>query len=111
VLTFGGPALIDSGAPYAAPAGLDTMSCPSTGLCVGDTGGFGEIVSSTNPGGSSASDWSQFPTAAIAGHTFNYSIGGVSQLRDPGFNPVLPCDRDRSGGPIFSRQRRVPPIE
>jgi hypothetical protein len=68
--TFGGQATIDSGAPYGLPAALDTMSCPSTGLCVGDTGAFGQIVSSTNPGSSSASDWSQFPT--------RYSIGGVS---------------------------------
>ena len=76
--TFGGQATIDIGAPYGLPAALDTMSCPSTGLCVGDTGGFGQIVASTNPGGASAGDWSQFPTAQIAGHAFSYSIGGVS---------------------------------
>ena len=48
--TFGGQATIDTGAPYGLPAALDTMSCPSSGLCVGDTGGFGQIVSSTQPG-------------------------------------------------------------
>ena len=76
--TFGGQATIDTGAPYGLPAALDTMSCPSSGLCVGDTGGFGQIVSSTNPGSGSASDWSQFATAQIAGKAFSYSIGGVS---------------------------------
>jgi hypothetical protein len=76
--TFGGPALIDTGAPYADPAAFNTMSCPSTSLCVGDTGTFGQIVSSTNPGSTSAGDWSQFPTAQIAGKPFSYSIGGVS---------------------------------
>jgi hypothetical protein len=76
--TFGGQATINTGAPYATPAALDTMSCPSSGLCVGDTGGFGQIVSSTNPGSMSASDWSEFPTAQIAGKAFSYSIGGVN---------------------------------
>src|SRR5437763_10384085 len=74
--TFGGPALIDSAPPYSLPAGFATMSCPSSALCVGATGRFGQIVSSTNPGGTSSSDWSQFPTSQIAGT--GYSIGGIS---------------------------------
>ena len=106
--TFGGQATVDTGAPYGLPAALDTMSCPSSGLCVGDTGGFGQIVSSTNPGGSSASDWSQFGTAQIAGKTSNYSIGGVSCVMQ-GAAPFClatgtdPTDSTLPGNAVFLR--------
>jgi len=107
-LTFGGQATIDTGAPYGLSAALDTMSCPSSGLCVGDTGGFGQIVSSTNPGGTSASDWSQFPTGQIAGKAFSYSIGGVSCVMQ-GAAPFClatgtdPADPFGSGNAVFLR--------
>lgn len=106
--TFGGQATIDTGAPYGLPAALDTMSCPSSGLCVGDTGGFGQIVSSTNPGSASASDWSQFPTAQIAGHEFSYSIGGVSCVMQGGTPFCLatgtdPTDSTVGGNAVFLR--------
>ncbi|MFZ0381759.1 MAG: hypothetical protein WCD11_11310 [Solirubrobacteraceae bacterium] len=106
--TFGGQATIDTGAPYGLSAALDTMSCPSSGLCVGDTGGFGQIVSSTNPGGTSAGDWSQFPTAQIAGHAFSYSIGGVSCVMQ-GAAPFClatgtdPTDPTLPGNAVFLR--------
>jgi hypothetical protein len=106
--TFGGQAAIDTGTPYGLPATLDTMSCPSSGLCVGDTGGFGQIVSSTNPGSTSASDWSQFPTAQIAGNAFSYSIGGVSCVMQ-GAAPFClatgtdPTDPTLPGNAVFLR--------
>jgi hypothetical protein len=106
--TFGGQATIDTGAPYAVPAALDTMSCPSSSLCVGDTGGFGQIVSSTTPGSASARDWSQFPTAQIAGKAFSYSIGGVSCVMQ-GAAPFClatgtdPMDSTVGGNGVFLR--------
>ena len=63
--SFGAPALIDAGAPYGAPAAFDTLSCPSASLCVGDTGAFGQIVTSTNPSGALASDWSVLNTSYV----------------------------------------------
>jgi hypothetical protein len=124
--TFGGQATIDAGAPYGLPAALDTMSCPSGGLCVGDTGVFGQIVSSTNPSSNSASDWLQFPTAQITGKTFSYSIGGVSCVMQaaapfclatgtdpmdpsPGGNAVFLRSTNPAGGaPAWQAQRFAP---
>jgi hypothetical protein len=106
--TFGEPAPVDTGAPYGDPAAFNTMSCPSTTLCVGDTGTFGQIVSSTNPGSASASDWSPFPTAQIAGTAFDYSIGGVSCVMQ-GATPFClaigtdPTDNTAGGNAVFLR--------
>jgi hypothetical protein len=69
--SFGAPMLIDTGPPYADPAAFDTISCPSTSLCVGDTGAFGQIVTSSSPSGASASDWSIL-------NTNGYVLIGVS---------------------------------
>lgn len=123
---FGGPALIDTGAPYGEPSPFNTMSCPSATLCVGDTGSFGQIVSSTNPGSASAGDWSQFPTAQISGRAVDYSLGGVSCViqgatpfclaagTDPtdntvGGNAVFLRSTDPSGGPSAWQVQRSAP--
>jgi hypothetical protein len=77
-LSFGAPALIDIGGPYGDPAAFDTISCPSASLCVGDTGAFAQIITSSDPSGTSTSDWSVLPTAQVAQNANGYVLIGVS---------------------------------
>ena len=70
--------VIDTGGPYGDPAAFDTMSCPLASLCVGDTGVFGQIITSSDPSGTSTSDWSVLPTAQVAQNANGYVLIGVS---------------------------------
>jgi hypothetical protein len=125
-LSFGAPALIDTGGPYGLPAAFDTMSCPSAGLCVGDTGGFGQIITSSDPSGTSEADWSVLPTAQVAQNANGYVLFGVSCVTQgagpfclavgtnpadptPGENNVLLTSTDPAGGASAWSVQRIAP--
>ncbi len=112
--SWSAPELIDHQYPYSWPFGIDSISCASTTLCVGTTDTAGEILSSTDPGGTSSSDWSVLLTSLIAQDGTGYSLSGAScvtagsgpfcvaagrNLRDQTGNPgVILTSTDPTGG-------------
>ena len=76
--SWSSPVQIDHQYPYGSPFAIISMSCPSTGLCVGNSDQGGELVSSSNPTGSSKSDWSVLSTSLIAQDGTGYSLAGTS---------------------------------
>lgn len=81
-LSWSAPELIDHQYPYADPSGFAGLSCISASLCVGDTGG--QIVSSTDPTGTSPSDWSVLPTTLLTQSSTGYSLAGISCVSTAG---------------------------
>lgn len=76
-VAWGSPQSVDALAPYTEPNGFLSMSCASGTQCVGVTG-FGDIVSSTDPTGSSASDWSVLPSSLLSSDATGYGLAAVS---------------------------------
>jgi hypothetical protein len=76
-ITWGSPQSIDKLAPYTQPNGFQAMSCTSGLFCVGTTA-FGDIISSSNPTGTSASDWSVLPGSLLAGGASPYGLAAIS---------------------------------
>ncbi len=62
-LTWSAPQLVDNQYPHFTNLGLQSLSCPSSTLCVATNPT--ELVTSTNPRGAPASGWSALPTAQL----------------------------------------------
>ena len=79
-LSWSAPTVVDDHYPYAAPQMIDTLSCTSDALCVGDTSNQldGDIFASTTPASTSASSWSVLPTTLLSGSATAYSLAGTS---------------------------------
>jgi hypothetical protein len=75
-LSWSAPALVDHQYPYSLPSGITGLSCTSASLCVGDAGST--ILSSTDPSGSSPSDWSVAATSLLTQGATGYSLDGAS---------------------------------
>ena len=73
-LTVGSPQLIDTGEPFADPDSFFSLSCPTSGLCVGTTVD-NEIVSSTDPSATSTGAWSLLPIAAMSSSAAEQTAG------------------------------------
>ncbi len=115
-LNFAAPLLVDHQYPYSSPQPFDTMSCPTTSLCVGDAGnddnqtgvgtGPDDLVSSTDPSGTESGTWSVVHTAQIAGDSEGYILTGVScasssfclAAGSAGTDGVLLTSTDPTGG-------------
>src|SRR5438477_1862947 len=63
-LSWGSPVRIDRYRPFAFSGGLNTVSCPSSRLCVAVDSGGG-VIASTDPGGP-ASAWKLVHDGATA---------------------------------------------
>jgi hypothetical protein len=70
-VTFESPTLIDTGQPFGEPDWLATLSCTTSSLCVGVAGGTigSQLISSSAPTGSAASDWTVVPAQDLPGAT------------------------------------------
>jgi hypothetical protein len=80
-INWSAPAQIDANYPYQYNENpLATVSCASTTACLAVTGGGGEseLLGSTQPTGTSASDWSVLSTSLIAQDGTGYSLSGAS---------------------------------
>ncbi len=75
-LGWSAPALVDHQYPYSIPAAITGLSCVSESLCVGDAGS--QILTSTDPAGSSPSDWSVASTSLLTEGATGYSLDGAS---------------------------------
>jgi hypothetical protein len=76
--SWSAPQLIDHQYPYTWPFGVNSMSCASTTLCVGTSEARGQIITSTDPTGTSPSSWSVLATSLISQDATGYDLAGVS---------------------------------
>lgn len=77
-LVFSAPQLIDHEAPYGQPVAINSIACPSTALCVATSEAPGQIISTTNPAGSTAGDWSVLATSLISQGSTGYALAGAT---------------------------------
>ena len=97
-LSLSTPALVDDQYPYGSPFGFNSLSCASTTLCVGTTKNLGQLVSSTNPTGTSPSDWSVLPTKLISHGATGYALSGASCVTVTSGPFCLAAGRDPNAG-------------
>ncbi|HEX4108529.1 MAG TPA: fibronectin type III domain-containing protein [Solirubrobacteraceae bacterium] len=77
-VSWSAPLAVDTQYPYADPNSVTALTCPSTSLCVGAAGFPSEIIASSQPTGTSTSDWSQLASTVLAGDSSGYSLRSVS---------------------------------
>jgi len=76
--TWSAPEPIDRDAPYARAIPITSMSCSSTTLCLAATEDHGELISSTNPTGTTQGTWSVLQTSLISEGATGYALAGTS---------------------------------
>ncbi|MGP0047442.1 MAG: hypothetical protein ACLPZR_01150 [Solirubrobacteraceae bacterium] len=74
--SWSSPQSVDTQYPYSNPFSVNSLSCSSSTLCIGTTAVNAEIITSTDPTGSSTSDWSVLPTSLLASGATGYSLAG-----------------------------------
>jgi PQQ-like domain len=76
--SWSSPEAIDSEAPYARAIPITSMSCASTTLCLAATENHGELISSTNPTGTTEGTWSVLQTSLISEGATGYALAGAT---------------------------------